>query len=51
MCVSCGCGMPNERHKTGDITMQDLEKAAGNHNLKVEQVVENIQKSARQSSR
>lgn len=42
MCVSCGCGEPNERHKPGDITMDDLTKAAKNHDLKVEDVSKNI---------
>ena len=42
MCVSCGCGEPNERHKPGDITMDDLTKAAKNHDLTVEDVSKNI---------
>ena len=42
MCVSCGCGEPNERHKPGDITMEDLTKAAQNHDLQVEDVAKNI---------
>ncbi len=42
MCVSCGCGEPNERHKPGDITMDDLTKAAKNHDLTVEDVGKNI---------
>jgi hypothetical protein len=45
MCVSCGCGEPNERHKPGDITYQDLENAAENHDLDIQQVVSNIQQS------
>jgi hypothetical protein len=48
MCMSCGCGEANERHKPGDITSQDLEKAAKNHDLDVQQVVKNIQESAQQ---
>ena len=27
MCMSCGCDEPNERHKPGDITQEELEKA------------------------
>lgn len=46
MCVNCGCGEVNERHKPGDITMQDLEKAAKNHDMDVEQAAKNISKSA-----
>jgi hypothetical protein len=48
MCMSCGCGEPDERHKPGDITREDLEKAAKNHDLDVQQVVRNIQQSAHQ---
>jgi len=49
MCVSCGCGEPNERHKRGDITMDDLTKAAQNHDLKVEDVAKNISKATSKS--
>ena len=48
MCMSFGCGEPNERHKPGDIVRDDLEKAAQNHNLDFQQVVRNIQESAQQ---
>ena len=48
MCLSCGCGKPNDRHKPGDITLEDLEKAAKNHDLEVEQAADNIHNSARQ---
>lgn len=49
MCVSCGCGEPNERHKDGDITLQDVEKAARNHEMKVEQTADNIHDGVRQA--
>ena len=51
MCMSCGCGEPNEEHKPGDITYQDLQKAAENHDLDVQQVVRNLQQSAQEMSR
>ena len=51
MCMSCGCGEANERHKAGDIVYEDLERAAKNHNLDVQQVVRNIQESAQQRGR
>jgi hypothetical protein len=51
MCVSCGCGKPNERHKPGDITRDDLEKAAKNHDLDVQQVAKNIQQASQGASR
>jgi len=46
MCVSCGCGAPNENH--GDrrnITMQQIEEAAQAANISAEEVGENIQSS------
>jgi len=46
MCMNCGCGDVNERHKPGDITMQDLEKAAKNHDMDVAKAAQNIQQAA-----
>jgi hypothetical protein len=48
MCMSCGCGKPNERHKPGDITLEDLQRAAANHNLEVEKTADNIHDAARE---
>ena len=45
MCINCGCDTPNERHKAGDITMHDLEKAAKNHDMDVKKAAENIHKA------
>lgn len=45
MCMSCGCGEANVRHKPGDIVMDDLDRAAHNHDLSREQVAENIQRA------
>lgn len=47
MCLNCGCGKHNERHKPGDITLDDLEKAAKNHNLETEAAADNIHNAAR----
>jgi hypothetical protein len=47
MCMSCGCGEVSERHKPGDITLEDLQRAAQNHNLEVEQTADNIHDSAK----
>jgi hypothetical protein len=47
MCMSCACGKPNERHKPGDIILDDLRKAADNYSLEVEQVADNIHNCAR----
>lgn len=51
MCMNCGCGEVQERHKPGDITMEDLEKAAENHDMSVSEVVENIEKASRTQAR
>lgn len=48
MCVSCGCGQVNQRHKDGDLTMDDIQRAARNHDLQPNQVAQNIQKSVSQ---
>jgi hypothetical protein len=47
MCLSCGCGEPNERH--GDdrhITQDDIDAAAAAAEISSAQVVENIVTSA-----
>ena len=47
MCMSCGCGKPNDRHKPGDIVLDDLKQAAQNHDIEVEQAADNIHASAK----
>jgi hypothetical protein len=43
MCVSCGCGAPNEKHgDNGNITMSDLERAAQAAGITTTQVADNI---------
>lgn len=49
MCMNCGCGSPNERHMPGDITLDDMQRAARNHNMDVEQAADNIHDSAKQA--
>ena len=48
MCMSCGCGKPNERHKEGDIILDDMRRAAQNANIDVEQAADNIHAAAKQ---
>jgi hypothetical protein len=48
MCLNCACGEHNERHKPGDITLDDLKKAAQNHDMEVEQAADNIHNAARE---
>ena len=50
MCMSCGCGEVNERHKRGDITLSDLEKAGANHEMDIATVVHNIEETNRRMS-
>jgi hypothetical protein len=47
MCVSCGCGTPNDDH--GDkrhITMEQLEQAGQAAGTSAKEVAQNIMKSA-----
>ena len=48
--MSCGCGEVNERHKPGDITLDDLKQAAQNHDMQVEQAADNIHDAARKAT-
>jgi hypothetical protein len=44
MCLSCGCGQPNERHGNDDnITMEDLEKAGAAADISPAEAANNIQ--------
>jgi hypothetical protein len=46
--MSCGCGKVDERHKPGDIVLDDLKKAARNHDMEIEQTADNIHAAAKQ---
>lgn len=51
MCLSCGCGEPNERH--GDnrhITQDDIDAAATAAEISSQEVVSNISAGAQGSS-
>jgi hypothetical protein len=46
MCVSCGCGQPNNDHGNKDlITMDELQKAARAANQTVDDAAKNIAES------
>ena len=49
MCMSCGCGKLNERHKEGDIILDDMKKAAKNSNIDIEKAADNIHDAARKA--
>lgn len=43
MCMSCGCGAPNDNHgNERNITQDDLDRAAEAANISREQAAENI---------
>lgn len=48
MCLNCGCGEYNERHKQSDITLDDLQAAASGHDMRIEQAADNIHQAARE---
>lgn len=45
--MNCGCGELNRRHKTSDITVDDLKAAAEGHDMDMEQAADNIHEGAR----
>ncbi len=52
MCLSCGCGEPNNDHgNASNITMQDLEAAAKAADITPEQAADNIVKGQKQASK
>lgn len=49
MCLSCGCGQPNERHgNDANITAEDLQEAAQAAGVEMEQAADNIHNGARE---
>lgn len=46
MCISCGCGEPNDKHNNPNlITRDDLEKAAKAANISIDDAAKNIASS------
>lgn len=45
MCLNCGCGELDERHKPTDVTMEDLAKAAEGQGMDMKQTIDNMQES------
>ncbi len=48
MCLNCGCGQYDTKHKPTDITISDLKAAAQGHDMEVEQAADNIHSGARE---
>ncbi len=47
MCLNCGCGEYEKRHKPSDITMDDLNEAAKGQDMEVQRAATNLQEAAR----
>jgi hypothetical protein len=45
MCMNCGCGEPDERHKPTDITRDDVQRAADGSGLSLEEATKNMTES------
>lgn len=48
MCMNCGCGEPEKRHKDTDITLEDVRKAAEGSSM--DETVQNLRTSLDQVS-
>ena len=48
MCMNCGCGDVETKHKPTDITLSQLKAAAKGHDMEVEETADNIHNSARE---
>ena len=49
MCINCGCGEYDKKHKPTDMTLDDLKKMADGQNMDVQQTADNIQQTAKSS--
>ena len=47
MCLTCGCKMPHERHKPGDLIWEDIEKAGKNWDLTPQEALANLNETAK----
>jgi hypothetical protein len=45
MCLNCGCGEYDKRHKPSDITMEDIGKAAEGQGMDMKETMANMQES------
>jgi hypothetical protein len=45
MCLNCGCGEYDKRHKPSDITTEDLAKAAEGQGMEMKETIANMQES------
>jgi hypothetical protein len=47
MCLNCGCGEYQKRHKPTDITMDDLAMAAVGQWMQIREAAANLQEASR----
>jgi hypothetical protein len=47
MCLNCGCGQYQKRHKPTDITMDDLAMAAVGQWMQIREAAANLQEAGR----
>lgn len=45
MCMNCGCGDVDTRHKPSDIVREDLQEAADGGGMTVDEVAKNLRSS------
>ena len=45
MCLNCGCGEYDARHKPSDITMEDIAKAAEGQGMDMKETMANMQEA------
>ncbi|HYH92682.1 MAG TPA: hypothetical protein VD763_05930 [Candidatus Saccharimonadales bacterium] len=50
MCMNCGCGEPEKRHKPTDITTEDIQRAAEGGGISTDEATANLRKSLDQMS-
>jgi hypothetical protein len=45
MCMNCGCGEVDTRHKETDIVQQDIQQAAEGQGMSQEETIQNLESS------
>ena len=48
MCMNCGCGEVDTRHKDTDIVQQDIQRAAEGQGMSREETIQNLESSIQQ---
>lgn len=48
MCMNCGCGELDKRHKESDLVREDLQRAADGQGSSMDETVSNVESSLRE---